>query len=42
MGIKSDDLKFSPDIMQELIRVFKKAELFYKAHADNQDMSDGW
>lgn len=40
MGIKSDDFRVSPEMMGGLIHVFKKDEIFYKTHFDNQEISD--
>lgn len=40
VGIKSDNCKFSPDVMEGLIHVFQKAEIIYQAHFDNQDILD--
>lgn len=40
VGIKSDDFRFSPEMMEGLIHVFKKDEIGYKAHIDNQEISD--
>ena len=41
VGIKSDDFRFSPDIMEGLIHVFKKEKkISYKAHFDNREVSD--